>query len=260
MQDAKRRAMLFLILALILSTVAAYLFMEKVNSASTELSDTITLYKATKKIDARQPLKREDFEAVEVPVKFIEETNLMGITSLDAIQLEQNSEGIPLEALVSVTPLIEGDVLTSNTLKVNNIVSSADKRMVVLPRSNRVGFDGSFDYNDRVDIVVTSKESNTKTMFRSIPIIGISKSEEGGLSGLGLEMTLSDAEKLIQHQNFSVSIRVLKAPNSDSKNNKQTGAVNQKIDKKDLPKQEEKEDEEKEVTSLDPSETDGSGH
>ncbi|WP_124726340.1 hypothetical protein [Staphylospora marina] len=212
MQDAKRRAILFLILALLMASVAGWMFMNEVSQVYATLGDFATVYVARKNISSREPLKPEYFEAREIPVKYLPQS---AVTSLEMIEVEGNT--YPVDHLTTVVPLKEGDLLTTPLLKVQNRLSSENHRMIVLHRSQQVGFDDIFDVNDVVDIIVTKKGNNqqleTRAFMQKVKVVGVGRDDDGNISSIGLEMTLQEAERFINEQYTAAAIRVLKAPN-----------------------------------------------
>ena len=208
MQDAKRRAIIFVVIALLLAGIAGLLFMQQVSSATG--GNTTTVYVAKSDIPSRQPLKKEHFEKKDVPTKYVQDTT---VTDLEQIQMGKYR--FKINQLVSVVPIPEGGILTTNMLKEQSALTANNKRMVSIAKSDRIVFDGNFDFNDRVDIIVSTRGKGapkTETFMRDVQVVGVSKNKKGTVNGLGLEMTLDDAEKFIHMQNFAASIRILKAP------------------------------------------------
>ncbi|WP_091573144.1 hypothetical protein [Melghirimyces thermohalophilus] len=208
MQDAKRRALIFLVMALALAAIAGFLFLQKVSAVDARLGDRATVWVAKQTIPPREPLKAQYFEAMKVPEQFVQDSI---VTDLKAVEMGEYTYSI--DQLISVAPMSEGDVLTDNVLKTKSFLSSENKRMVTLVRSDRLRFDGSLDINDHVDIIVSEEGKGTYTFLKDVPIVGMT--EDG--SGIGVEVSLKEAEKLIDKENFAISIRVLKAPSEQSK-------------------------------------------
>ncbi|MFC7443328.1 hypothetical protein [Laceyella putida] len=202
--------MLFLVVALFLSAIAGYLFMQKVSAVDETLGDFATVYVANKSINARQPLRPEDFDEVKVPQQYIQQS---AITNMQGIKLENGI--FPITKLVTVVPLQKGDLLTLNMLKSDTTLSSDKKRMVMLNRSDKVGFDDVFSYNDRVDIIVTLPNSKSLVYMQKVPVVALAKDPQGNVTGLGLEMTLTEAADFVDKQVNAINIRVLKAPNAE---------------------------------------------
>src|SRR5699024_8883382 len=141
MQDAKRRAIIFAVLSLILAAAAGLLFMQRVGTVEAKLGAKVKVYVAKKDIPARQQLKPENFEAREVPKQFVQKSTVTNIKKIDQT--------------VSAVPMKKGDLLTTNMLKPLAELSSNNKRMVALSQSNRVFFDQEPQPLDRVDIIVS---------------------------------------------------------------------------------------------------------
>lgn len=209
MQDAKRRAIIFTVLAVLLAITAGVLFMQQVDAVNAKLGGLTTIYVAKQEIASRQPLKAEHFRAVEVPKQYVQAS---AVTNLAEI-----------ENTVSVVPLSEGSLLTTETLKPITQLTSPKKRMVILARSERtdgtsVSFDGAIEANDRVDIVVSRGDQNsgkteTVVFMKDVPVV-TTLDDKSGVKAVGLELSLEKARQLVHENNFAISIRVLKAPQS----------------------------------------------
>ncbi len=211
MQDAKRRAILFLAIALMLSLVAGILFMQKVSAIDARLGNFETVYVAKDGVDVRKKLSPEDFEVVEIPNQYVPKS---AVTDLNRIELEGRQYQIG--DLVSIAPLQEGETLTTNILKPQMNLGSGDKRMVMIYRTDTVGFDDVFNYGDRVDIVYVGQNGKGQIYkHREIPVVSLAKNDQA-VTGLGLEMTLEQAADFVSLQNTAASIRILKAPNVEN--------------------------------------------
>ncbi|OYD06328.1 Flp pilus assembly protein CpaB [Paludifilum halophilum] len=202
MQDAKRRAVIFAVVSIILATLAGLLFLQESNQLYAGLGAEQTVLVAKKDISSREPLRPDLFKTVSVPEKFINDSMVTNVAEV--------------EGQVSVVPLGKGDQLSKNMLRPASQLSDPKKRMVLLRASERVQFDESFNSRDRVDIFV-SYEHNPKTgkgqpqtrVFMKDKLVhGVSK----GNKAIGLELSLKEARELIYAENFAHSIRVVKAP------------------------------------------------
>ncbi|TCW36613.1 hypothetical protein EDC32_10463 [Laceyella sacchari] len=227
MQDAKRRALLFLVVALLLSAIAGYMFLQKVSEVDETLGNFTTVYVANKSIAVREPLKPEDFEAVKVPEQYVQQS---AITNLQGIKLENGV--FPITKLITVVQLQKGDLLTSNMLKSDTNLSSDTKRMVMLSRSEKVGFDDVFSYNDLVDIIVTMPNTKSVVYMQKVPVVALAKDQQGNVTGIGLEMGLTEAADFVDKQVNAINIRVLKAPNAEDINGTRNGGSNDKAAQK----------------------------
>ncbi|TCP69240.1 Flp pilus assembly protein CpaB [Baia soyae] len=233
MQEAKRRALLFIMIALALATVAGYMFLEKLSSVDSRLGQMVTIYVAKKDIAQRQALQPDNFEAKQVPKQFLPSSV---VTDLNQIKLSGNRP-LPIQVLTSITPLAKGDLLTANMLKENSDIKDPNKRIILVPAGKNTSFDSIFTANDRVDIIVSRSDKETKRMWQDILVAGVGKGEDGSVGMVALEMTIADAEKFIHDQNFAPAIRILKAPAVKDGGSPSSELV--------LPKQKEKDDKKK---------------
>jgi pilus assembly protein CpaB len=227
MQDAKRRAIIFTVISVILAAISGFMFLQKQNELQADYGETVSMYVAAKPITARQPLKPSDFMQVPVPRKYA-----MGsiVNNLNAISINGGYQ-YPINHLVAVVPLKKGEPLTTNILKPINDTSSGDKRLVALTTSERVFFDQPLSVNDRVDVIVTTQkngqdEVETKPLLLDKPVVMVSSDGKA----IWLELEFNDAVNLIKYENFAQSIRVLKAPQvgSSGLDTKQTYDDNKK--------------------------------
>lgn len=202
MQDAKRRAIIFAVLSVLLATVAGFLFLEETAALQAGLGSPTTVYVAKQEIASREMLRPEFFEVKEIPGKYVTSSMVTDPSEMDG--------------QVSVVPLGKGDQLTKSMLKPARQLNDGDSRMVLLRTSDKVLFDDQLTSQDRVDIIVSyEKDPNTgaekpkTTVFmKDKLVVGVSKNQKS----IGIELTLKEAEKLVYAENFAHSIRVLKAP------------------------------------------------
>ncbi|MFC4075483.1 hypothetical protein [Salinithrix halophila] len=197
MQDAKRRAMIFAMLSVVLAAIAAYYFLEQSNQLEAGLGDERVVLVAKKNIKSREPLKPEYFEEMPVPERYAKSN--------------QVSNPSQLEGQVSVVALGKGDQLTTNVLRPITQLDDPSKRLVLLRASNRVLFDELFNAQDRVDIVVSYEKEGggtTELLMNDKLVYSVAQ----GNKAVGLELNLKEAQALIKAENFAHSIRVIKAP------------------------------------------------
>lgn len=230
MRSAKRRAIIFTVLALMFAITAGILFLQQVHEVDAQLGEKVTVYVAKKSIPSRQPLNVEDFEAKEVPHKFLAAGAVGDLKDIDQF--------------VSVVPLSKGEQLNVNILKPATELTSGENRMVTITGSDRILFDGAFEANDRVDILVSRKkgeeaeQTETVLFMKDVLVLGVSKEEEG-ISSIGVEVSLEDAKKLVHEINFAHTIRLLKAPQGHSEDEKKAEEETEQADEADQ-KQDEK--------------------
>jgi Flp pilus assembly protein CpaB len=202
MQDAKRRAIIFAILSVVMATFAAFLFLQESNQLYAGLGSEQTVLVATKDIKSREPLTPEHVKAVPIPEKYMNQSMVTNVSEI--------------EGQVLVVPIREGDQLTKNMLRPAAQLSDPSSRMVLLRASDRVLFDESFTAQDRVDIIVSYQNNpetgegrpQTKIFMRDKLVHSVAQDNRA----IGLELSLNEAQELIFAENFAHSIRVVKAP------------------------------------------------
>jgi Flp pilus assembly protein CpaB len=91
-------------------------------------------------------------------------------------------------------------------------------------QSDRIQFDSPLQPFDRVDIIVSKRKDNgkdsTTQVFMKDVLVGEvyngapqKQSDRSILSGVGLDVPLADAVRLIDMENYAEHIRILKADN-----------------------------------------------
>jgi Flp pilus assembly protein CpaB len=227
MLESKRRAAIFLIIAFVLAAAAGYLVLEKVRDLNAELGGMTEVYIANKDIPARTLIQESQITTMEIPNKFLNEAH---VTDKEEI-LNQ----------VVVVPLTEEELFTKNIIKPFSNQLNENNRLVAMYPSEKVQFDQEIEVLDRVDLIVSiaeegsSQKYKTEVFMRDVPV-AFAQGNEDGPVGVGLDVSLEDAEKLIHMQNYADKIRVLKANVGKSGD-----AVNlPETEKKEEPKQEEK--------------------
>ena len=199
MLEARRRAAIFLLLAFILAAVAGYLVLEKVKQLNAELGGMIEIYVANGNIPAREPINTTQLTKMEIPQKFLTSSH---ITSESDIIGQ-----------VSVVPLKEGDIITSNMLKNHSNLLNENNRLVALIRTDKVVFDQEVSALDRIDIIVSQEvdgEKKTELLMKDVAVAYAQGTGEN-FAGVAVEVSVNDATKLIHIQHYADHIRVLKA-------------------------------------------------
>lgn len=214
MLESRRKAVIFLTLAFLFAAVAGYLFLNHVNQVNAEMGKMTTYYVAKKDIAPRIPLKVEDFEPVEIPARF---------APGNLVTDPENIEGA-----VTVVPMAEGDALEKNILKPYTVTAKgANSRLVRLMVSERIAFDSDLVPLDRVDIIVSRKgddnNGQAEVFMKDVPVATvftgkptkangeIDERASEQLLGIGVDVSLEDARRLIEVSQYSDHVRVLKA-------------------------------------------------
>ncbi|UOQ49722.1 flp pilus assembly protein CpaB [Gracilibacillus caseinilyticus] len=195
MIDSKKRAGIFFILAFILALIAGYLVYEKVKELNAELGGMTEIYVAKGEIPSRTLLRENQLTVMEIPNKFVTESHITDVSEI--------------ENRVSVVPLSEGDVITSNMIKPVSNLKDEDHRLVSIHRQENIQFDQVIEALDRVDIIVSSEEETT-TFLTDVPVVYAQGTNEN-FSGIAVELSKEEAERLIHEQNYAEYIRILKA-------------------------------------------------
>jgi Flp pilus assembly protein CpaB len=199
MLESKRRAAIFLLLAFLLAAGAGYLVLDKVRDLNAELGGMTKIYIANGNIPVRTLIQSNQITTMDIPNKFLNDAH---ITDKDKI-LDN----------VSVVPLSEGEIITSNMLKPFTELTDENNRLIAMYPSEKVQFDQVVETLDRVDIVVSTENSgeyNTEVFMRDVPVAYAQGSEED-FAGIALEVSMEEAPKLIHMQNYADKIRILKA-------------------------------------------------
>lgn len=195
MIESKKRAGIFFILAFILALVAGYLVYEKVKELNAELGGMTEIYVANGEVPSRALLQENQLTVMEIPNKFVTDSHITDFSEV--------------ENRVSVVPLSEGDIITKNMIKPVSNLRDENHRLVSIHRKENVQFDQVIEALDRVDIIISSDEE-TSTFLTDVPVVYAQGTNEN-FSGIAVELSTEDAEKLIHQQNYAEYIRILKA-------------------------------------------------
>lgn len=224
MLEAKRKAIIFLSVAFVFALISGLLFTNYVKSVNVKMGTMTYYYVAKKDIAPRIPLKAEDFEAIEIPQRFLP-ANLV-------------TDPQSINGAVTVVPLAAGDAIEKNMLKpVTYSAKGSNSRLVRIMGTDRILFDSTLEAMDRVDIIVShrNKDKPTAEVFmRDVPVATIYEGKPQSASGkviddaptqmlgIGVDVTLEEARRLIEMVNYADSVRVLKANvTGDSQKNKE---------------------------------------
>jgi Flp pilus assembly protein CpaB len=199
MLESKRKAIIFIILSVLLALTAGFLVLKKVQALNTNLGTSVQIYVASKEISSRMLITPENIKTEEIPKKFLKDYHIT-----DAKELVNK---------VSVVPLSSGDVITRNILKQAASVVEENNRLITLMKSERVFFDEPLEALDRVDIIVShrfSGKEETSIFMKDIKVARVAKKDDD-FQGVQLEVPLEKAPELIHMQNYSDSLRIVKA-------------------------------------------------
>lgn len=199
MIDAKRKAMIFLTIAFILSVVTSVLVLNEVRSAQDSLGERTSVAVAASNIQPYSEINADMIEWVEIP-------QADGFTSF----IRDLSD---VQDAVTIVQLKEGDLLTHNILRSAADIPQ-DHRIVWLNATPNVVMDQAVAAGDTVDIVVTytSEETDLTTtrVFENVEVIQRDQGSEE-TANIKISLHINDAEQFIHFQNTADSIRVLLA-------------------------------------------------
>lgn len=210
MLESKRRAIIFISISLILAFIAGFMFLQKVNELNRNLGGTTAVYVAKSDIQSRTIITPEMVDTVELPNKFVTKAHV--------------TDPKDITNRVSIVPLGEGDMITTNLLKPYSEIGDPNNRLIALFANERVSFDQELEGLDRVDIVVSQQfdgEPKTEIFMTDVHVFGVSGTKNE-FKGVALEVSKEDAPRLIHMQNYADSIRVLKANVGQNNNGKDT--------------------------------------
>lgn len=233
MLESKRRAIIFISIALILALIAGFMFLQKVNELNASLGGTTTVYIANADIPSRTIITPEMVTTVDLPNKFVTETHV--------------TDPKNITNKVAIVPLFEGDMITTNLLKPFSEIGDPNHRLIAFFANERVSFDQELEDLDRVDIVVSQQfdgEPKTEIFMTDVHVFRVDKTKTE-FRGVALEVAKEDAPKLIHMQNYADSIRILKA-NVGQENEPETAG--EKVEEKSEDTVVEKQEEQSETT------------
>lgn len=199
MLESKRRAAIFLLIAFLLASAAGYLVLQKVKDLNSKLGGMTKIYVAKGDIPARTLIQSNQITTIEIPNKFVNKAHIT----------DKNE----LLNKVLVVPVSNREIITENMLKPYSNLQKSNDRLVALYPSEKVQFDQVIEALDRVDIIVSTEENGkhqTEIFMRDVPVV-YAQGKGDKFSGVALEVSLEDAPKLIQMQNYADKVRVLKA-------------------------------------------------
>jgi Flp pilus assembly protein CpaB len=199
MLESKRKAIIFIVLSLLLALTAGFLVLKKVQALNTNLGTTVQVYVASDEISSRSLITPNNVKTEEIPKKYLKDYHVRDVKKL--------------AGKVSVVPLSEGDIITENILKDAASVVEENNRLITLMKSERVFFDEPLEALDRVDIIVSHRfndKEETSIFMKDVKVARVAK-KDNKFQGVQLEVPLDKAPELIHMQNYSDSLRIIKA-------------------------------------------------
>jgi Flp pilus assembly protein CpaB len=210
MVDAKRKALIFLVVAFILAVVTAGVVLNEIRKAQQNLTETTKVAALEGNIKSNEAITSSKIKWVEIPKNA-------------AVSNFIQSEG-DLKNQVVLTDMKDGDIVTKNVLR-SKIDISKGHRVVWLNPTENVLIDENVTEGDRVDIVVSMEEKNVMTTKRALKGIHVVEVDDDveieknkTTSVIKVSLSIEDAEKLIHYQNTAQQIRILRVNELEEEN------------------------------------------
>ncbi|WP_277674562.1 flagella basal body P-ring formation protein FlgA, partial [Piscibacillus halophilus] len=175
MLESKRKAIIFLILAILLAATSGYLILQKVQSLNNDLGSFVTVYKANGEISSRKIITPNDVTTEQIPQRYLRD--------------EYITSDAELRNMVSLVPLSEGEIITNSMLKEASAITDENTRIISLIQSEKVYFDEVLAPGDRVDIIVSHEfddEPVTEIFMEDVSVIQTAN-QSGDFAGARLE-------------------------------------------------------------------------
>jgi len=198
MLESKRRAIIFLTISLLLAIGAGFFVLKKVSLLNSELGGMTKIYVAASDISSRTLIQPNQVTTMEIPNRFVKDGS--HVTDVKALINK-----------VLVVPLGEGDIITQQMIKPVSNIANEKNRLVTIPQTDRINFDGLPEPMDRVDIIVSHNFDNkpvTETFMKDVPVSAIMGTKKS-FKGIVVEVPLKDAPSIIHMENYADSMRIL---------------------------------------------------
>lgn len=199
MLESKRKALIFLLLAIILAATSGYLILQKVQSLNEDLGTFVTVYVADREIASRKEITADDVRTERIPQRYVRDE-----------YITTESE---LYNQVSLIPLTNGNIITDKMLTDKSVIHDSNSRVITLIPSNKIYFDEAVGANDRVDILVSHSfdgEPITEIFMEDVNVVS-SRIDENRLTAAGVEIPFDRVAELVHLQNYADSLRVVRA-------------------------------------------------
>lgn len=206
MQEAKRHIVGFLVLALLLAGLAAYLaygyvesmeaeYQARIQQVDEQLGGRVEVLVAAREIPAQVPLTRADLDTISIPTAFLQPGM---VTDKDKVV-----------GKVSLVSLPQGALVLSYAVA-DRVVIPEGKRVVRLYRDQSVQFDQNLMVGDAVDLVVTQRDAKgamkTERLMSKLPVVEVDPKAEW----VGIEVPEQDVATVVELQITAVQMHLLR--------------------------------------------------
>lgn len=207
MREAKRHIAGFLVLALFLAGLAAYITYKyvalteadcqaRIQQLEAAQGAQVEVLVAAREIPAQVPLTRADLETVSIPNAFV--------------QPGMETDKDKVVGKVSLVPLPKGALVLSHAVA-DRVVIPEGKRVIRLYRSQVVQFDQNLMVGDAVDLVVTQRDAKTnavetKLLMSKLPVVEVDPNAEW----IGIEVPEKDVATVVELEITAVQMHLLR--------------------------------------------------
>ncbi|WP_411347841.1 Flp pilus assembly protein CpaB [Paenibacillus sp. WLX2291] len=209
MFESKKRAFVFMLLAIVLGAVAVILFSTYMRETKASLGEFVTVQVAAEDIPAGTVIDASLLTDQEIPRKYV----------MDSLITTQQQ----LANKISVVPITKGSVITTSVLR-NNTFVKGDYRQVMM-RAPMAVFDEQIDAYDKVDILYSYDSQQTgdkgqggdkritKILLKDVTVNSVQKTGSD-ITAIGVLVKLSDSKSVIWALNYAKEVRLLKSGSS----------------------------------------------
>lgn len=207
MREARRHITGFLVLAMLLAGLAAYLtykhvatteaeYQERIQEVEEQLGERVDVLVAAREIPAQVPLTRADLDTVSIPKAYLQPGM---VTDKDKVV-----------GKVSLVPLPQGGLVLSNAVA-DRVVIPEGKRVIRLYHSQVVQFDQNLMVGDAVDLMVTTREAKTGTLktalaMSKLPVVEVDSNGEW----VGVQVPEEEADKVLSLEITAAQLNLLR--------------------------------------------------
>ncbi|MCG0238812.1 MAG: Flp pilus assembly protein CpaB [Firmicutes bacterium] len=198
MVETRRRAALAFLLAAVLASAAAWLFMQEVLRHQAALGRELPVLVAARPLPAWQPIGPGDLASQPVASRYL----LPGLLTDPGAAVGK----------VPVAPLAPGEPVLAGLLRAPEEVPP-DLRVVTLAAGERVVVEPGIAPGDRVDVVASYERDGvqvTEVYLVDVPVLD--RVEEGTEVRVSLQLSLESARRLIHVENYGRQVRLLRRP------------------------------------------------
>lgn len=195
MYEAKRRALIFGMLAFAVFALVAVLLVQRVNQVQAAVGDMVEVVVAAKDVPARTALSEDLVTTVKMPKRYA----LPSLLSSPA----------DVKGQLTTVRLAKGEPLTAGVLRPVRTEDSP-LRTVTLMAGTTVVIPPSTAPGDRVDVIAARKEGEkevARVVLEGVPVVDVYRTDK--IQGVTVALPLEEARLLVEAVNFSKQVHLL---------------------------------------------------